>query len=163
MRIESFHQTFLSLNQEKMQRKKFIKTCGGACFGFLAFGMLPTGCGTSKIFSAPVEGSSLVIPLSEFEQEKKGQMEYRNYLIAQNSRLAFPIYIYRKTSNNFTALVMSCTHQGTELQAFGDRLQCPAHGSDFDKNGKVLNGPAIEDLRNLPIKIEGNNLKISLA
>ena len=30
---------------------------------------------------------------------------------------------------------MKCTHQGAELQASGDVLQCPAHGSEFNNQG----------------------------
>lgn len=40
--------------------------------------------------------------------------------------------------NKYHALWTGCTHQGTELQVFGDRLQCPAHGSEFANTGAVL-------------------------
>lgn len=146
-----------------MKRNEFIKTCGGACFGILAFGVLPIGCGSTKIISATVEEDSLVIPITSFQTGKIPDIKFRNYVIAQNSRLAYPIYIYRENDAQYSAVLMRCSHQGTELQAFGDRLQCPAHGSDFDKKGMVTSGPAIENLRTFPIKIEGDNLKISLA
>ncbi len=57
---------------------------------------------------------------------------------------------------------MKCTHQGTELQVFGDKLQCPAHGSAFNYRGKVENGPANTSLRTFPVTIHNNELKISL-
>jgi Rieske Fe-S protein len=57
---------------------------------------------------------------------------------------------------------MKCTHQGSELQVFGDALQCPSHGSEFDKHGGLLNGPADKPLRTFPVKIENDQLKISL-
>jgi Rieske Fe-S protein len=57
---------------------------------------------------------------------------------------------------------MRCTHQGTELQVFGDRLQCPAHGSEFTNTGMVQNGPADDPLRTFPVRIEANTLKIDL-
>jgi Rieske Fe-S protein len=57
---------------------------------------------------------------------------------------------------------MRCTHQGAELQVFGDKLQCPAHGSEFSSKGAVQNGPADNTLRTFPVTIEKNQLKISL-
>ncbi len=60
------------------------------------------------------------------------------------------------------ALLMRCTHQGTELQVFGDKLQCPAHGSKFANNGDVTNGPASSGLRTFPIVIDNQQLKVSL-
>jgi Rieske Fe-S protein len=59
-------------------------------------------------------------------------------------------------------MLMVCTHQGAELQVFGDKLQCPAHGSEFSNRGVLENGPANRDLRKFPIVIENNTLKISL-
>lgn len=57
---------------------------------------------------------------------------------------------------------MQCTHQGAELQVFGDKLQCPAHGSEFSNKGSLENGPADRNLRNFPIIIDNGTLKISL-
>jgi len=57
---------------------------------------------------------------------------------------------------------MRCTHQGAELQVFGDKFQCPAHGSEFNSNGGIQNGPADMKLRTFAITIENNQLKISL-
>ena len=70
--------------------------------------------------------------------------------------------VYRFDDNKYEALLMKCTHQGTELQAFGDKLQCPAHGSEFNKHGKVENGPASASLRTFPVTITDDQLQISL-
>ena len=66
------------------------------------------------------------------------------------------------SEQEYSALWMKCTHQGTELHAFGDRLQCPAHGSEFTKNGAVQNGPAADPLRTFPVVVDSNVLKINL-
>ena len=41
-----------------------------------------------------------------------------------------------------------CTHLGCELEWNPDEevYECPCHGSRFDRNGKLLNNPALEDL-----------------
>jgi len=57
---------------------------------------------------------------------------------------------------------MKCTHQGAELQASGDVLQCPAHGSEFNNKGLVKTGPADTNLRTFPVVVNNNELFIDL-
>jgi Rieske Fe-S protein len=147
-----------------MERKEFIKTCGTACMGFSAFGTLFNlqGCSSTKIITSPIDGGNLIVPLSAFQNIKKNSIKYRPYIVARNETLRYPICVYRLSQTEYTALLMRCTHQGTELQVFGYKLQCPAHGSEFANNGDVTNGPASSDLRTFPIIIDNQQLKISL-
>ena len=57
---------------------------------------------------------------------------------------------------------MKCAHQGAELQASGDVLQCPAHGSEFNNKGIVTNGPASTNLRTFTVTVTNNELFIDL-
>jgi Rieske Fe-S protein len=145
-----------------MNRKNFIRTCGLSCIGAVVAPSLLQGCAGTKHYNAPIEGSHLVLPLSSFDLTKGGVNQYRNYIVAENDLLQFPIYIYRKDKDTYQALWMQCTHQGAELQAFGDRLQCPAHGSEFTSIGSVANGPASDPLRTFEITITETELKIAL-
>lgn len=63
------------------------------------------------------------------------------------------IAVVRTTSaaNGFTALNLSCTHQGVTVAQQGNTWVCPAHGSAFDKAGKVLRGPANSALFKYPV------------
>ena len=146
-----------------MDRKNFIKTCGFACVGGLSLAVLLPACSPSKILAAPIEGSDLVVSISEFESLVNGEKQFRKYLVVQNERLQYPICIYRFGEGSYTALLMKCTHQGTELQVFGSKLQCPAHGSEFSNMGEVLNAPADKPLRTFPVTVQNLQLKISLA
>jgi Rieske Fe-S protein len=58
---------------------------------------------------------------------------------------------------------MECTHQGAELSAHGELLTCPAHGSEFDKLGNVMQGPAQSNLRKFKTKIENQYVLIHLS
>ena len=53
-------------------------------------------------------------------------------------------------------------HQGTEPQASGDFLQCPAHGSEFNNKAQVTNDSADNGLRTFPVIITNNELFIDL-
>lgn len=88
---------------------------------------------------------------------------FRSYVVAQNEKLEYPICVYRFSESDFSAVLMRCTHQGTELQVFGDRLQCPAHGSEFNSTGAVQNGPADKNLRRFILAKENDMLKIDLS
>lgn len=123
---------------------------------------LVEGCSTAKIATATIDGSDMIVPLTDFEIKKKNQSAFKQYLVVHNEKLQYPICVYRFNENNYTALLMRCTHQGNELQVFGDKLQCPAHGSEFNNRGEVKNGPADTSLRTFPVTITNNQLKISL-
>ncbi len=145
-----------------MNRKDFIRSCGLGCIGAIVTPAILQSCAGTKYFNAPIEGSELVLPLSSFEISKEGVTQYRKYIVAENELLQFPIYIYRHDKDNYQALWMQCTHQGTELHAFGDKLQCPAHGSEFNSTGNVSNGPASDPLRSFTITLSDTHLKIAL-
>lgn len=145
-----------------MDRKNFIKTCGFACVGGSAMATLLQSCGVSKTLSGTIKDSDLLVSLSDFETKAGNETHYKKYIVVNNDLLKFPICLYRFDAQNYSALWLRCAHQGAELQVFGDKLQCPAHGSEFDNKGTVTNGPADKNLLSFPVTIDGNNLKISL-
>ena len=133
-----------------------------ACMGGALLTTLLQGCAGSKIITAAIEGSELIVPVTEFDIVKKDKVEIRKYLVVLNDRLQYPICLYRFDELHYTAIWMRCTHQGTELQVFGDELHCPAHGSQFNNRGGVENGPAADPLKTFPVVVDGVRLKISL-
>lgn len=145
-----------------MERKEFIKTCGYTCLGGAAMVTLLQACATTKDLNGRINDSDLVISLKEFETQAGGKTHYKKYIVVNNNQLKYPICIYRFDENNYSALWMQCTHQGAELQVFGDKLQCPAHGSEFDNKGKVTSNPAENPLRTFPVNVNNDQLFISL-
>jgi Rieske Fe-S protein len=145
-----------------MNRKNFIKTCGLSCLGGAALSSLLQSCGVTKTLSGNIKDSDLIVALTDFETKAGNDIHYKKYIVVNNEQLQYPICVYRLNEKKYSALWMRCTHQGAELQVFGDKLQCPAHGSEFDNSGKVLNSPADIALRSFPIIIENDQLKISL-
>jgi len=145
-----------------MDRRKFIST---GCISCMSAGLMLSlleSCKSTKIVSAPIVDSDMVVPITAFQIKKDSAKDFKKYLVVQNDILQYPICIYRFDEVNYEALLMKCTHQGAELQVFGDKLQCPAHGSEFNAHGKVESGPANISLRTFPVTISGNQLKISL-
>ncbi len=141
-----------------MKRKEFIKTCGYACLGATIIGTVLQSCVSTKTISANISGDNLIVPKTDFIKNE----DYLKYVIVNNNNLQFPIYVFRFSETEYTALYLQCTHQGNELNAYGDKLVCSAHGSEFDNKGNVTNGPATKPLRSFPIQIDNQNLLISL-
>jgi Rieske Fe-S protein len=145
-----------------MDRKQFIKTCTFGCLTGLAALTALQSCSSTKVLNKEITGSDILVPISDFEIKNNSGTSFKKYLVVQNNNLQFPICIYRFDAVTFTALLMECPHQGAELQVFGDKLQCAAHGSEFSNKGAVESGPADTALRQFPITIVNNTLKISL-
>jgi nitrite reductase/ring-hydroxylating ferredoxin subunit len=145
-----------------MDRKKFLKSISITCLCASPVASLLNGCAATGIISGKIYGDELLVAKSSFDPAPANDNSFRNYIIVQNDILLFPICIYRLSENEYTALWMRCTHQGSELQVFGDRLACPAHGSEFDNKGSVKNGPAEEKLRTFPVVVEEDRIRISL-
>lgn len=145
-----------------MERRNFLKSCGYACASGISVLAIVQSCTTTKTINGAILESDLVLDLNEFEIIRKGQKSYREYIILQNEVLKHSICVYRFSDTDFSALYLECTHQGAELQVFGDKIQCPAHGAEFTNKGQVTHGPAETKLRTFPTRIENQQLKISL-
>ena len=62
-------------------------------------------------------------------------------------------FVIRKGAD-LKALSSICTHRSCKLAAERDRtFYCKCHGSEFDANGKVTEGPAVRDLPVLPTSV----------
>jgi Rieske Fe-S protein len=54
-----------------------------------------------------------------------------------------PVLIVRRTSRQYSALSMQCTHMGCPINPpVHGIMTCPCHGSQFDLAGHVRHGPA---------------------
>jgi len=61
------------------------------------------------------------------------------------------------TESGFSALSLVCTHLGCTLESGADGFTCPCHNSRFDKDGNVIQGPAVKTLSSLFVEISEDN------
>ena len=141
-----------------MDRRRFIQAACSACLSVTAVSLLGAGCTATQYVSGTMQKDGLRIRKEDFRQGSA----YSSFIVVRNEALLFPICVFRLSENEYSALWMKCTHQGATLNASGDVLQCPAHGSEFDNRGRVSNGPAASNLRSFPVTINKDELFIDL-
>ena len=146
-----------------MDRKEFIKTCGFACLGGSALVTLLESCASSNYFAlSTLDRNQLLVKKSEFIKIGKNTQTLRKYVLVKTDKFSFPIVVYRLGSENYSALLLQCTHKGCELQPQGDYLVCPCHGSEFTNQGIVQNPPAEQNLQNFKTTTDDENIYIQL-
>jgi cytochrome b6-f complex iron-sulfur subunit len=59
-----------------------------------------------------------------------------------------------RSAGGFAAFSLTCTHLGCSLQQEAEGFTCPCHGSQFDEEGRVLRGPAVQDLERLQVIVD---------
>lgn len=145
-----------------MQRREFIKNSCSACLSMSVLSTFIVGCVGTKYIPGKLGKDGLFLSKDDFTVKQKGGTAYSSFIIIRNDALQFPVCVYRFNDNEYSALWMKCTHQGAELQASGDVLQCAAHGSEFNSRGQVKNGPASVNLRTFPVTVTNNEIFIDL-
>jgi len=70
--------------------------------------------------------------------------------------------LYRQSESIVKVYSRNCTHAGCPIEGFSSAgiSSCLCHGSKFDTNGNVTNGPATNPLKQYSATIEGNMVTI---
>ena len=65
-----------------------------------------------------------------------------------------------RDSGGLYAMTVTCTHQGCDVEPFGSgtsaTVRCPCHGSQFDRNGAVIHGPASSPLTHFAVAVDAS-------
>jgi Rieske Fe-S protein len=146
-----------------MNRRIFTKNVCLMCLGTAVAPSMLSGCQATHYATGVFERNGIALSKTEFIYVKNDQTQYRSYIIVRNDQLQFPIYLYRFSDEQYSAVLMKCTHQGGELNASGDHLHCPSHGSEFDNYGNMTQGPAEKNLRSFKVSIDTEKLLIDLS
>jgi len=121
-----------------MTRKEFIAVLGVGAAVATCTACL-TGCKPQDTIAAPPTNVDFTLNLGDggIASGLNGTGYYNNGIIVV------------KTSNgNYVAVSSTCTHQGSTVfyDRNGNRFYCPSHGSAFNTNGGVIQGPASSPL-----------------
>lgn len=122
-------------------RRKFITTLTLllASGGLLVRYLIPRTSGKRRVL---VSAAAADVPLG-------------GALLFRNERLAL-----MRDDAGFYALSLVCTHLGCTVTVSEDSISCPCHGSRFDRQGKVLKGPADRSLVRMKVEIRGELVEV---
>jgi cytochrome b6-f complex iron-sulfur subunit len=139
-------------------RRNFIKKAGAISLSICAYSGLSSllaACATTMQINSKSDVDGYIrVSLSSFEEG--------NSLLLNVEGIDAPIFLFRNSDTNFTAVLMVCTHKGCHLNKSGPLLVCPCHGSEFDRKGNVLSGPADENLLMYKTSLESDNILIKV-
>jgi cytochrome b6-f complex iron-sulfur subunit len=116
-----------------MERREFVQMTACA-----ALGAGVTGC--ASIALVPVtssEGRARLVVRNHPQLATPG-----GHIRIQPDSLAHHLVVFATEDGGFTVLSPVCTHQQCIVDVAGARLVCPCHGSEYDRSGSVLVGPA---------------------
>ncbi len=121
-----------------MDRRGFVQST--AC---MLFGGAVSGC--ASLVSMPVEarnGRVRLVVRHHPQLEAQG-----GYLRIKPAELSHHLLVLSLGAGEFAVLSPICTHQQCVVEVAGARIVCPCHGSEYDRRGSVLTGPAQRALR----------------
>jgi Rieske Fe-S protein len=135
-------------------RREFVKL-GAGCALLVALGgsaALLQSCNVAKVYKTEAKNGEYRIPVSEFAVDKMRLLRVPG--------MDFDILVVKKTETVYNALYLECTHRQYPLTVNARGLNCPSHGSAFNLDGKVTNGPASAPLKKFATHIDGKDLVI---
>ena len=74
-----------------------------------------------------------------------------------------PVYLLALERGGYAAVSSVCTHRGCTVDLGGPGLSCPCHGSQYDREGNVMRGPANRALQRYPVRASGDELTIEVG
>jgi Rieske Fe-S protein len=131
----------------------FLESCKNTLIGPTASQIMPTLSGTLSggYVTLNVDSSS---PIA-----KTGTAALVNYNGGS-------LLVDHPSASAYNALSSICTHQGCQITGFDSssgQFICPCHGSTFDVNGKVTQGPAGSPLPKYQTQLNGTQLTIKVS
>jgi cytochrome b6-f complex iron-sulfur subunit len=127
--------------QGMMDRRRFLSLCGGLIAGALVASCVQKG-EKPEVDRVSLQAEEIPLPGADPIHSDSGAF----YLINNDDGLL--------------ALYTRCTHQGCTVEWQGDdqRFKCPCHGSQFDRHGIRVEGPAERPLDLMAIQRQPNGL-----
>jgi Rieske Fe-S protein len=140
-----------------MDRRKFVKQSCSLCLA-AGSGMLIgslASCGTAlPVYKTSIADHKVAVPVTLFANS--------DFQLIQPKDLYYNIGLKKEQDGTYTALLLRCTHADNQLITAGNGFKCTLHGSAFDNEGRVTNGPAERPLKKYQTQVESNQIIIHI-
>ena len=133
---------------ENGQRRQFLKWLSG---GFLSLWALGGAGALAAYLKAPERSeasAARMVSIGRLEDLRVGEARLIQHGIT-------PFYVLRLDAARVVAMSAVCTHFGciTQWHPEADLIECPCHGSHYEKNGTVVHGPAPRALPHFSLRL----------
>ena len=135
-------------------RREFLKSCGMISAGIACGGasLLLNACSSVSYIPYVTTENAFVVKKADFGEQP--------FALLKSSHFPAPIYITRLKEENYSAVLLLCTHKECEVSAGAELLICPCHGSEFSITGEVVSPPAEKDLYRFQVRSDAENIYI---
>ena len=135
-------------------RREFVQIGAAA----IAVALIP-GCASLVTRRVPVENGIVRLSL----RQNPELSEPRGSLRLMPDGWDDPVYLLVLDGGGFAAVSSICTHRGCTVDLGGPGLACPCHGSQYDREGQVVRGPANRALERYAVRASGDELTIEVG
>lgn len=136
----------------RQKRREFIRSCAAISAGILCKGgaLLFSGCSSVSYVPFTTTENAFVV--------KKAAFGAQPFVLIKSREFPAPIYIARVDEENYSAVLLLCTHKECEVSAGPGLLICPCHGSEFSVTGEVVSPPAEKNLYAFKVRTDAENV-----
>ena len=148
----------LHFHFDSMDRRKFVKQSCSLCLAAgsgMVIGSLASCAVTLPVYKTDISANKVTVPVALFATS--------NFQLIQPKNLYYNIGLKKENDGSYTALLLRCTHADNQLITAGNGFKCTLHGSSFNNEGQVTNGPAERPLKKYPTQVTSNQIIITLS
>ncbi|MCH8903081.1 MAG: Rieske (2Fe-2S) protein [Bacteroidetes bacterium] len=137
-------------------RREFLKDSGGAALVVSSLSLISflESCGPGNYVQYSEKPGQIIV--------NKAELVEKAFVLVDSDLVKAPIYLRQDASGKYIALLMKCTHNGTQLKPEGGKIVCPLHGSQFTNSGIVTKSPAKTNLHTFAVNEEGDTIIINI-
>lgn len=137
------------MKDHKITRRQFFESSGNLLLtglGVSVFASLLASCGNDKNPTGPGDNGTSEKTFTVNLSDDPALQQVGGFKTFQLG--GTPVILFRISDTTFKTLSLVCTHQGCTIdwQSANNKFDCACHGSQFDKDGNVLRGPAARSL-----------------
>lgn len=141
--------------KKEINRRDFLQKTALVVGGTIGASWLLDACGKSNP-SPSSSGPSVNFTIDISTPQYKTLQTKGNYVYVNSTIIA------HDSSGNYVALYDVCPHAGCTIAFDGtNQFPCPCHGSIFDENGNVVQGPAASGVKKYTCTLSGTKLTVA--
>ncbi len=115
-----------------------------------------SSCTAWPVIRSTAEGSRIPFDPALFTEEITA-------ILLRTETLDYDILVVKRKDSTYNCIYMECTHNKFRLTSNKAQIFCTSHGAEFDFEGNVTKGPAVQKLKTFRVISEAGKLFVHLV